>query len=170
MDSMVTRFRIRKLRHDEYQQMEQWSTSLAQSEAGVWLGGLTIVAEYDRQIIGFLEYFGTHIENLWVAPKWRGNGIGTSLVHTFAELQPIRPLVATNVPVAAVPFFQSVGFARVILNDVIAPSGRAALHLQESRIEMKCYSAPTIPQVIPVIRQARPEQQVLIYKQLGLSA
>lgn len=170
MDSIVTRFRIRKLRHDEYEQMEQWSMNLAHNEAGVWLGGLTIIAEYDRQIIGFLEYFSTHIENLWVAPKWRSNGIGTSLVHTFAELQPIRPLVVANATVATVPFFQSIGFARVVLNEVIAPAEHVAPHAQEGNIRLYCYSAPTMPQVVPVIRQARPEQPVLLCKQLGLSA
>lgn len=136
----------------------------------MWLGGLTIIAEYDRQIIGFLEYFSTHIENLWVAPKWRGNGIGTSLVHTFAELQPIRPLVVANAPVDAVPFFQSIGFARVVLNNVIAPSERAAPHPQEHAVQMNCYSAPTMPQAISIIRPVRPEQHPAFYQQLELSA
>ncbi|NJL03865.1 MAG: GNAT family N-acetyltransferase [Chloroflexaceae bacterium] len=168
--SNVTRFCIRKLRHGEYEQMEQWSMSLAHNEAGMWLGGLTIIAEYDRQIIGFLEYFSTHIENLWVAPEWRGKGIGTSLVHTFAELQPIRPLVVANVPVAAVPFFQSIGFARVVLNDVIAPSEHVALHTQEGDMRMNCYSEPMMPQVVPILRPRRAENNHYVYQQLGLSA
>ena len=170
MDSIVTRFRIRKLRHDEYGQMEQWNKHLAHNADRMWLGGLTIIAEYDQQIIGFLEYFSTHIENLWVTPEWRGNGIGTSLVHTFAELQPIRPLVAANVPVAIVPFFQSTGFIRVVLNGIVTAAERVDAYTQEGGVQLHCYSAPTMPQVVPVIRQARPEQPVLLCKQLGLSA
>ncbi len=170
MDALVTRFRIRKLRYDEYKLMEQWNMHLVHNEDRMWLGGLTIIAEYDQQIIGFLEYFSTYIENLWVAPKWRGNGIGTSLVHTFAELQPIRPLIVTNVPAAAVPFFQSIGFVQVVPDDTTAPSERAAPHPQEHVVQMTCSSAPAMPQVFSVIRPVRPEPHPSFYRKLELSA
>lgn len=101
---------VRKLRPDEYVRLEHWSAVGSAGEASCWWGGLTLIAERNGQIVGFLEYFGTNVENIWVVPGMRGLGIGTLLLLTFAQLQPVRPLLVPFAPTTIVPFLEKWGF------------------------------------------------------------
>ncbi len=102
--------KVRKLRPDEYKRLDRWSIVNSMGETGCWWGGLSLIAEYEGQIIGFLEYFGVNLENIWVVPGYRGHGVGTHLLHAFAQLRVMRPLIVPFAPAPLVPFLERRGF------------------------------------------------------------
>jgi GNAT superfamily N-acetyltransferase len=85
--------------------------------AAVW------VACADEQVIGYLVAFHlltlyangvvTEIQELMVAPEWRGQGVGGLLVKTAIQNARARGSVEVTVPTRrAEAFYESVGFER----------------------------------------------------------
>ncbi len=51
-----------------------------------------LVAEVNERVVGFMALEGNHVDHLYIAPSYQGQGIGDKLLATAKQLRPREPL------------------------------------------------------------------------------